>query len=407
LPLLNIDLQDISTQTIAVKLKKAAEVKVKKGHPWIFDESIVKQNKEAKSGDIAIIFDQKNNKFCALGLFDISSPIRIKVLHFHTPIKLNEQWFEQCILDAIEKRKPLLNEQTNSARLIYGENDHLPGFIVDQYAEVLVVKLYSAIWLPYLKTILPILQKKSGAKTIVLRLSRLLQNKKLKHGLTDGQVIMGKLETEEVIFKEYGISFFANVVKGHKTGFFLDHRHNRNKVGKISTGKKVLDVFSYAGGFSIHALAGGAQSVHSIDISKKANEMAVKNRSLNKLQSEHHIVTGDAFVEMEKLAQKKMLFNIIIIDPPSFAKQKSEIEIALKQYKRLAKAGVKLLQKNGILILASCSSRVTSDDFFYNVEQVLKESGRDFTCLDKTYHDIDHPIAFEEAKYLKCGYYEA
>ncbi len=404
--MLNIELPDIKPEVIAIKLKKAAEVKIKKGHPWVFDESIVKQNKKGKSGDIAVIFDQRNNKFCALGLYDASSPIRIKILHFHTQVKLNAHWFEQTIQNAIDKRKPLLNEGTNSARLIYGENDHLPGFIADQYADVLVVKLYSEIWLPYLKTILPILQKITSTKTMVLRMSRLLQNKKREHGLEDGLILFGSLEDEEVVFKEYGISFYANVVRGHKTGFFLDHRHNRKTVGELAKGKRVLDVFSYAGGFSIHALAGIAKSVHSIDISQKANDMAVKNKTLNKLEGQHTVLTGDAFVLMEKLAREKTLFDLIIIDPPSFAKQKSEVELALKQYKRLAVAGLKLLDKNGILVLASCSSRVSSEIFFQQVEQVLDASGRSYSCMDKTYHDIDHPIEFEEAGYLKCGYYK-
>ena len=150
-------LPQITPQKLAIKLKPAAQKAVRHGHPWVFESGIVKQNKEGNAGDLAIIFDQRRNKFLAIGLFDPHSPIRIKILQKDNSANIDTAWFQEKIETAYAKRRPLLKTDTNSYRLIYGENDGLPGFIADVYDHVLVVKLYSAIWLPFLKQILPIL----------------------------------------------------------------------------------------------------------------------------------------------------------------------------------------------------------------------------------------------------------
>ncbi|MBL4593247.1 MAG: class I SAM-dependent methyltransferase, partial [Flavobacteriales bacterium] len=247
-----ISLPEIETKKIAIKLTPKAEVLVKKGHPWIFDQSIAKQNTEGNSGDLAILFDNRRNKFLAVGFYDPFSPIRIKILQANKPANINAEWFKNKIQEAYNKRLPLLKTDTNSYRLIYGENDHLPSFVADVYADVLVVKLYAQFWFPYLKDMLTELLAISNTNTLVLRLSRNVQKEGNEYGLKDGQVIHGELENEVVIFKEHGVLFSANVIKGHKTGYFLDHRANRKKVGGMSKGKTLLDVFSYAGGFSVH-----------------------------------------------------------------------------------------------------------------------------------------------------------
>ncbi len=394
-----------SLNRIAFKLKPAAERMVKKGHPWIFEGGIIKQSAEGKPGDLAIIYDNKKNKFLACGLYDPESAIRIKVLQFHQSATIDSKWFESKIKAAFAIRQPLLLTDTNSYRLVYGENDGLPGFIADIYKDIAVVKLYSPVWLPYLEEILPILQEISQCNTIVLRLSRSMQARPNKEGLQDGQVLYGTLKDEVVIFREGGILFSANVIKGHKTGYFLDHRHNRIKTGKLSEGKKVLDVFSYAGGFSVHALAKGATEVVSMDISSKALEMASQNALLNPHKGVHKTMAVDAFLGLEKLHKDGEQFDIVVIDPPSFAKKASEIEGAIKSYRRLATAGMKLVRKGGLLILASCSSRISAESFFENIENNLKASGRRYMIKEKTFHDIDHPVGFAEGAYLKCGYY--
>jgi len=390
---------------LAVKLNAKAEQFVVKGHPWVFSNSIVKINDDAATGDLAIIFSKNKNKVVGLGLYDAESPIRIKIIHnAETKVEINSEFFHHKIEIALEKRSQLLQTNTNSYRLLFGENDGFPGLIADVYDNVLVVKLYSEIWLPYLEPILKSLQQISKAKTVVMRLSRGLQNS-TNHSFKDGEVIYGILENEVVEFVEHGVKFSANVIKGHKTGYFLDHRDNRRRVGELSKGKTVLDVFSYAGGFSVHALANGATKVTSLDISKQALDMARENGKLNDYSGMHKTISGDAFKEMKALIEKGKTYDVVVIDPPSFAKQQSEIELAKKKYAQLAELGAKLTAKNGLLVLASCSSRVLAQAFFDLNTQALNSQSRLYETIEKTKHDSDHPIAFAEGAYLKCGYY--
>ena len=390
---------------LAVKLSAVGERNVKQAHPWIFSDSIIKVNKEGNSGDIAIIFSHKKNTVLGIGLYDPDSPIRIKMLHSGGGATIDREFFSEKINKAYTLRIPLLETNTNSYRLLFGENDGFPGFIADVYNKVMVVKLYSAIWFPYLETILTVLTEVISCECIVLRLSRGLQLKEKSHGFTEGQLIYGTLENEVVPFIEHGVHFSANVIKGHKTGYFLDHRHNRKRVGDFAKGKTVLDIFSYAGGFSVHALANGARAVTSVDISKQALELALENGKLNSYSGEHHTIAGDAFEIMRQLISKGKRFDLVVIDPPSFAKSKAEIEKAKKKYRELAQLGTKLTAKGGILLLASCSSRVMASEFFDINEQALNEQSRMFEILETTQHDIDHPITFKEGAYLKTGYY--
>lgn len=390
---------------LAIKLTAQGEKSVLQNHPWIFSKSIVKVNKEGASGDVSIVFGKNKNKVIGIGLYDPNSPIRIKMIHFGDGEIIDAQFFKNKIETAYNRREALLKTNTNSYRLLFGENDGFPGLIADVYANVLVLKLYSEIWLPYLETILKQLIITSGCDTVVLRLSRNLQASS-SVSLEDGAVIFGNLENDVVTFIEHGIHFSANVIKGHKTGYFLDHRHNRKQVGELSTNKSVLDVFAYAGGFSVHALAHNAKAVTSLDISAQALEIAKANAELNTYSGEHHTIVGDAFIELQKLIKNNKTFDIVVIDPPSFAKQQSDIVIAKKKYGQLARLGSQLTAKNGLLVLASCSSRVIAEDFFSINTFVLKQSPRTFKTINKTTHDIDHPISFKEGAYLKCGYYK-
>lgn len=376
-----------------------------KGHPWVFSDNIVKINDDAATGDLAIVFSKNKNKVIGIGLYDALSPIRIKMIHNAAKkVTIDAAFFEEKIQTAFKKRAPLLETETTSYRLLFGENDGFPGFIADVYDQVLVVKLYSEIWLPYLDDILNSLKEISQAQCLVMRLSRNLQRSK-NHTLKDGKIIYGSLENEVIPFVEHGVNFSANVIRGHKTGYFLDHRDNRRRVGELSNGKTVLDVFSYAGGFSVHALAGGATEVTSLDISTHALETAVANGQLNNYSGAHKIIAGDAFEEMQRLIAEQKSYDIVVIDPPSFAKKQADIDLALKKYAQLTALGIKLTAPNGLLVLASCSSRVLASEFFHGNEDVLDDQSRSYETILTTGHDIDHPISFPEGAYLKCGYY--
>ncbi|WP_183496348.1 class I SAM-dependent rRNA methyltransferase [Neolewinella aquimaris] len=394
---------ELTPQRLATKLTPQGERILRSGHPWLFDGAVASVKGEGKAGDLAIIFDRKKDKFIGVGLYDPDSPIRIRVLHQGEPVKIDTAFFSDRIQAARKLRLPLLKKNTNGYRLIHGENDGMPGLIVDVYADVAVVKLYSPSWFPYLTDLLPLLQRAAKVETVVLRLARVVT---ARPGMANGTVLTGSLAANELTFREHNVELLADVVSGHKTGFFLDHRHNRKRVGELATGQDVLDVFSYAGGFSVHALHGGAYRVVSLDISGPALEVARRNVALNFGDDpRHETIEGDAFQELERLARQGEQFGIVVVDPPSFAKREKEVPRALDAYRRINTLAVPLVKPGGILVAASCSARVSADDFFATVAKVMKRSGREYELLEKTFHDVDHPISFPEGAYLKSVYY--
>lgn len=389
--------------TIAVKLKPQAERQIKMGHPWVFSDSITKISPEPATGDICILFDNRRNQLYAVGLYDEYSDIKIRILN-QGAAKINDDFFVKRVREAFDIRQPLRNNKNNSYRLIYGENDFLPGIIADVYDDVVVLKLYSASWFPYFEMIKNALIEVVNPKAIVLRLSRNVAAKS-QDSMSDGSVIYGVLENEDVVFTENAIQFSANVIKGHKTGFFLDHRQNRIKVWQLSKNKTVLDVFAYAGGFSVHALVGGAKEVTSVDISKQALLMAIHNAGLNEFIGDYNTIADDAFKVLKEMAKYGKKFDIVVIDPPSFAKRKDEIPGAIHQYSELAWLGAQLVNKKGILVLASCSSKVSAEEFLASHKKGFNKAGRRFKHIETVYHDIDHPVRFPEGAYLKCAWY--
>lgn len=395
----------MKVKTIAVKVSAAAERKIKSGHPWIFDQSIERLSKEGSAGDLAIIYDRKSNKLLAVGLYDPSSVIRIKILSNQGGLQLDQDWFDLNLKHAFEKRNSFKHSYTNAYRIVHGENDGFPGLIVDRYADYLVVKVYSEIWLRYLERIQTALQNLTQSKGILLRTSRHVQKERKKDDpYFDGQVLLKEIP-EEIVFMEHGLKFKTNLRKGHKTGHFLDQRHNRFKVSQLSKSKTVLDVFSYTGGFSVHAFQGGAKEVSSLDISEQALNLAEANVLLNFKKVQHNKILGDAFDTLKAMVNTGKQFDFVIIDPPSFAKRKEEVDIALKKYAQLVRFGCKLVAKNGLFFMASCSSRILNDTFFKIVDENVSSHRRKYKILEKTYHDIDHPILFPEASYLKAVFY--
>ena len=393
--------------TIAIKLNKAGERAVKQGHPWVFESSIEKapEGKRA-AGNLCVIFDQRYNKPIAFGLWDPEEIIRIKIILLGGRLQLNTEFWKSQLKEAYSKRQKLINKGITGYRGIHGENDSFPGLILDVYAKVGVLKIYSDIWKPYLEVLIEEIKNQYELDTIVIRFSRKVALKNtFPH--KEGDVIGQPLPNEKVEFEEYGVKFYAYTQSGHKTGFFLDQRPNRLWVQKNAKGKKVLDVFSYVGGFGIHALKGGAKSLTSIDISQQAMDVAAENLELNNIdKSKWTPLVADAFVALNELIEKNELFDIVIIDPPSFAKQASEVNSASNQYERLARLGRDLVAQNGTLILGSCSSRISLEAFEEIHRNAKITTGNCWKYLHFTLHDDDHPIGFPESNYLKTIFYE-
>ncbi len=397
---------------LKIKISKSLQDKVRKGLPKIFHYQI-EDDPGGEPGDLGVIYNS-SNRFLAIGLYDPCSPVRFRILQRGKPATITADFFLKLFRDAADKRKPLDKNQTSGYRLVNGEGDGFSGLVLDCYGESGVLKLYAACWLPHLEAILLALRSVVDFRRIILRLSRELQDELLNHETLsdyyDGQILEGDEPSEPVSFNENGLTFTADLIKGQKTGFFLDQRENRERVRALSNGKSVLNVFSYSGAFSIYARAGGAESVLEIDANAKALAVARRHWQMNfgqggEVEQEGlSQLEGDAFHHLDELNRKQMRWDIVILDPPAFARNKKQVEVALKSYYRLAQAGARLVKKNGILLSASCSKPVSKEQFFNSIESGVLNAGLKFIECERSEHALDHPTILPEDKYLKAIY---
>jgi 23S rRNA (cytosine1962-C5)-methyltransferase len=392
---------------LRLRVTTAAESRLRAGHPWLFAESIREHNRPGRLGELAVIYDRRDC-FLAVGLFDPDSPIRVRVLRAGKPLAIDPTWWSALLDQSLQRRQGLFDEQTTGFRWLNGESDGWPGLVLDRYEQTLVLKLYTAAWLPRFKEITALIAGRLHPERIVLRLSRNMQELAGKQfRKRDGEVVCGPPLDGPVVFQESGLRFEADVLRGQKTGFFLDQRENRRQVETLASGRRVLNAFSFSGGFSLYAARGGAVSVTDLDISAHALAGAQRNFALNQSLAavaacRHEIIQAEAFRWLGE--QRERVFDLIVLDPPSFAKRETERVGAVEAYGRLAKLGVERLARGGILVAGSCSAHVTREEFFAAVRQSATAAGRAFDELQITGHAPDHPAAFREARYLKAIY---
>jgi 23S rRNA (cytosine1962-C5)-methyltransferase len=388
--------------SLRLRITAAAETIVRGGHPWLFAQSVREQNRPGQSGELAVLFDRAD-RFLAVGLYDAHSPIRVRILHRGKPQQINQQWWQDQAARALAVRQGMFDAHTTGFRCINGESDGWPGLVLDQYDTTRVLKLYTGAWLPRLDEIATLLK---GEGRLVLRLSRNIQKQaRDDFGLDDGGILHGAPLQGPVLFLENGLRFEADVLRGQKTGFFLDQRENRRNVGTLSAGRSVLNLFSYSGGFSLYAARGGATSVCSLDISEHALAAARRNFALNAehpaiAQCRHDTIQADAFIWLRQKPERR--FDLIVLDPPSLAKRESEKADAIAAYTKLIEASIARLNKNGALVAASCSAHVSAEEFFSLARATAQKTGRKFNELQTTRHPADHPATFPEGEYLKC-----
>lgn len=400
---------------LRLRVTATAESILRSGHPWLFADSIREQNRAGELGELAAIYDRKD-KFLAVGLFDPDSPIRVRILHAGKPRTIDLDWWRAQLAQALDLRRNLFDGRTTGYRCINGESDGWPGLVMDRYDTTLVLKLYTAAWLPRLEEIVGLIADSSWSggtplkPQIVLRLSRNIQEiAKARFNRSDGQMLQGSMPAAPVIFLETGLRFEADVLRGQKTGFFLDQRENRRRVETLAHGRAVLNAFSFSGGFSLYAARGGARSVTDLDLSAHALTSAKRNFQLNAAdpavaRCRHETIQADTFEWLEKNPARK--FDLVILDPPSLARREPERPGAIRAYGRLAGLGIQALNRGGILLAASCSAHVTAEEFFEVVRQTAAKSGRKVSELQTTRHAPDHPAKFKEAEYLKAIYLE-
>lgn len=389
---------------IRLRVSATAESLLRRGHPWLYASSVRRQNRTGAPGDLAVVYD-RHDRFLAIGLFDPESPLRLRVLHRGKPRPLTNQWWRSHLEAAVAKRRPLPTPRTTGLRLVHGENDDWPGLVLDRYGGTLVLKLYTAAWLPRLDELVRMIDAVLRPERLILRLSRNIREMADRAHVRDAAILLGPPLEAAVEFLENGIRFEADVLRGQKTGFFLDQRENRQFVESVARGRDVLNAFSFSGGFSLYAARGGARSVTDLDISPHALESAKRNWDLNRDEERvrrcaHHTAQGDAFQWMGRNSPET--YDLIILDPPSLARRESERAGAVAAYQRLAASAVGRLRPGGTLVAASCSAHVSREEFFAAVSTGAASRRRQFDVIRTAGHPADHAPTFPEAHYLKC-----
>lgn len=409
--LTKFNLPQASARRVALHITPAAQRALRNGHPWLYESAISKQSHIGAPGDLAVIFDNKR-QFLAIGLYDPDNSIRVRILQHRQQATIDRDWFQEKVSAALQLRAPLFasppENATTGYRMIHGENDGLPGLVLDRYEQSAVLKLYSAAWIPRLDDVLSAIEEIAPLERLVLRLGRaMMRNPNSLHGLHDGMILHGAALNGPVLFRENGLIFEADLLLGQKTGFFLDQRENRARVEKLARGKSVLNVFAYTGGFSVYAARGGARKIISLDLSSPALETAERNFAHNQdhpavAAAKHEILAGDAFVALTRMKNDHQLFDMVIVDPPMFAQKGSQIPKALQAYQRLTQLSLGVLRPGGVLAQASCSSPIDADQFFQSVHQTAQQMGRPLNEMERSQHALDHPVTFKEGAYLKC-----
>ncbi|MCH5225841.1 MAG: class I SAM-dependent rRNA methyltransferase [Muribaculaceae bacterium] len=382
-----------------ITLKPGKEESLLRRHPWVFSGAIGRSDEDIAEGEIVAVVDAKGRKL-ATGHFQIGS-IAVRILEFGDK-SLPENFYQQRLENAFVLRKAinLIRPDNNCYRLAHGEGDFLPGLVVDIYGDTAVVQAHSpGMHYDRLKIADALISlPEAGIRNVYYKSDTTLPFKANLDPVND--YIIGKYDG--CLALENGLQFNIDWLKGQKTGFFIDQRENRLLLEKFSKGRDVLNMFCYTGGFSVYALRGGAKRVVSVDSSSKAIELTEANVSLNFPDDNRHAaIAEDAFKYLDNI--KKDEFDLIILDPPAFAKHRSALKNGLIGYRRLNLKAFEKIKKGGVVFTFSCSQVVTKEMFRLAVFTAAAQSGRKVRILHQLTQPADHPIdiAHPEGEYLK------
>ena len=377
-------------------ITKGKEQSILRKHPWVFSGAIADETTELQDGDL-VCLTTKKQQVLGIGHFQHAT-IAVRMLSFDYET-IDQTFYERRLQNAFELRKRigLLRADNNIFRLCHGEGDQLPGLIIDYYAGVAVIQCHSIGMYKQVELIAAALVQVMGKdlKAIYSKSSDTLP----KRQEVQDAYLYGALEVPHLAL-ENGVKYHIDWINGQKTGFFIDQRENRALLGKYAQGKKVLNTFCYSGGFSLQALNNNAELVHSLDSSKKAIALTDDNVALNGFESKHASIVDDAMDYMKDLPED---YDIIVLDPPAFAKHRDKRHQAIQGYKRLNAHAIRQIKPGGFIFTFSCSQVVDTQLFTNTVIAAAIEAGRSCRILEQLHQPADHPIqAFHpEGAYLK------
>jgi 23S rRNA (cytosine1962-C5)-methyltransferase len=392
---------------VKLELQKDLVRHLRGGHPWVYKRAVERPPSGLAAG--AVVDVVSGGKFVARGYYDPSSAVRVRLLTRDPAEAIGALFWRRRVAKAIALRRAyVLSPETDCARLVHGEGDGLPGVVVDLYGSFAVLKLYSAGLAAHRSAILDALRGEVALEGIYGR-DEEIDGSADDDELSDrdspparGQTLWGKEPPPEVIVRENGMRIAVDVRAGQKTGYFLDQRENRFALRRFSRGRaRAANCFSYSGGFSVSAALGGTREVISVDRDAAALKLARRNFELNGIDpASHGFVEGDV---VEFLREEKEPFDLMVLDPPAFAKSQKAVPAALDGYASLHRAAFQALAPGGILATASCSARISAEQFVGAVREAAAKTHTDLQLLEEKRQPPDHPalLSFPEGKYLK------
>ncbi|MBN2499812.1 MAG: class I SAM-dependent rRNA methyltransferase [Anaerolineales bacterium] len=387
-------IQSFQATPLKLQLRRDLVRTIKRGHAWVYADAL-RHTPNAAPGTPAILLDNRGGREIARGYYDPRGPIAFRICTTRRGETLNDTWVQKRMLAALALRRALFDPNTTGYRLFNGEGDGLPGLVCDIYGDHAALSLDGEAPEGFWNTagIGDWLAEQLGL-TCVYAQSR--QNQ--------GKVLVGELPQVAIPFLENGMRFTADIVQGQKTGFFLDQRDNRARIREIANEKRVLNVFGYTGGFSVAAGLGSAPHVTTVDLAEPAIQVASEHWRMNSLADEKHTaLAADAFEYLADAAKQNRSWDLVILDPPSFAPSEQTVPGAINAYQKLIAAGAKVTQAGGILAAASCSSHVDLTTFLAVCEEGISQARRAARTLGVFGQPADHPapLVMPEFRYLK------
>lgn len=372
---------------IALELPTALKSRLSQGHPWVYRDRITHAPDTASGTWVRV----RCGGFSSYGLWDAQSPIAVRLFSRHAVP--DPDWVADRVLNAWAARETVRAGATTAYRWIYGESDGLPGIVVDLYGDFALIRTY----VESVEVLVPWVAEALHAH---VRLQGMLW----RRAGGDLESLWGRPPPRDLVVEEHGLLFHADLFAGQKTGLFLDQRDNRLALASWCEGRTVLDCFSYTGAFSLYALRGGAAAITACDAAAGAMEAAQRNFALNGYDPDKQtFVVGDCFEELERLAAEGARFDVVILDPPSLARNKSSRHAATRAYVRLNRLALRCVSPGGLLATASCTSQVSPDQFRQALAEAARLAGRRLLIFHDAGQPADHPVPahFPEARYLK------